>query len=234
MDGPGNLSGRLSNLVRPRPRLFASLLAADFARLGEEVAAVEPYVDGLHIDCMDGHFVPNLAVGPAVISSLRRATGLFFDAHLMMTNPDVLFDALVEAGTNLVSVHIESFPDPTRVVEAARRVGLGVGLVINPATPLEAVTPFVQLADLVLVMSVNPGWGGQTFIPGVIPKIEAARELIDSKGFSAEVQVDGGIDWKTAGLARAAGADVLVAGSAIFRNRDSAQAARQLKEVIEA
>jgi len=113
-------------------------------------------------------------------------------------------------------------------------VGLGVGLVINPATPFAAVAPFIELADLVLVMSVNPGWGGQTFIPGVIPKIEAARELIDSRGFSAEVQVDGGIDSNTAGLACAAGADVLVAGSAIFRAADAAKAARQLKEVIEA
>jgi len=202
--------------------------------LGEEVAAIEPYVDGLHIDCMDGHFVPNLAVGPAVIGSLRKSTGLFFDAHLMVTNPDVLFDELAEAGTNLVSIHIEALPDPTRVVQAARRVGLGVGLVINPATPFAAVAPFIELADLVLVMSVNPGWGGQTFIPGVIPKIEAARELIDSRGFSAEVQVDGGIDSNTAGLACAAGADVLVAGSAIFRAADAAKAARQLKEVIEA
>ncbi|MBM3694431.1 MAG: ribulose-phosphate 3-epimerase [Actinobacteria bacterium] len=213
-------------------RLAASILNADFARLGEELAVLEPHLDFLHLDIMDGHFVPNLSFGPPVIASLRRVSRLFFDAHLMVTNPMALFADLKAAGADLVSVHLEVHPDPTRAAKAARGLGLQFGLVINPPTPFEAAAPFLELCDLVLVMSVNPGFGGQGFIPEVLEKVEAARMLIDSRGLAADVEIDGGITPETARLARRAGADAFVAGTAVVRAPDPVAAVQELRAAV--
>jgi ribulose-phosphate 3-epimerase len=214
-------------------RIAPSLLAADFARLAEEVARVEAHIDMLHLDVMDGHFVPNLTFGMPVIESLRAVTDLYFDCHLMVTNPVSLFGPLAAAGANLVTVHIEVHPDPTKAAEEARQNGLDFGLVLDPGTPFDAVAPFVELCDLLLVMSVNPGFGGQAFIPEVLPKLEAARKFIDSAGIPTDIEVDGGITAETARAARDAGADVFVAGTAIFRAPDPVAAIQRLRAVAD-
>jgi ribulose-phosphate 3-epimerase len=210
-------------------KIAPSLLAADFARLADQVALVEDHVDLLHLDVMDGHFVPNLTFGMPVIESLRAVTDLYFDCHLMVTNPVSLFEPLAGAGANLVTVHIEVHPDPTRAARVAREHGLDFGLVLDPGTPFEAVEPFVELCDLLLVMSVHPGFGGQAFIPEILPKLEAARKFVDSAGLRTDIEVDGGITPETARRARDAGADVYVAGTAIFRAPDPVEAVRRLR-----
>jgi len=210
-------------------KIAPSLLAADFSRLAEEVALVEPHVDLLHLDVMDGHFVPNLTFGMPVIASLRAVTDLYFDCHLMVTNPVSLFEPLAGAGANLVTVHIEVHPDPTTPATRAREHGLDFGLVLDPGTPFAAVEPFVELCDLLLVMSVHPGFGGQAFIPEILPKLEEARKFVDSSGLRTDIQVDGGITPETARRARDAGADVYVAGTAIFQAPDPVDAVRRLR-----
>ncbi|MDH3260158.1 MAG: ribulose-phosphate 3-epimerase [Acidimicrobiia bacterium] len=215
-------------------RIAPSLLAADFARLGEDVQRIEPDVDMLHLDVMDGHFVPNISFGMPVIASLRAATTVYFDCHLMTTNPDVYLEDLKEAGADLVTVHIEVVPNPTNIARRAREIGLDFGLVISPSTPFAGVEPFVELTDLLLVMSVHPGFGGQSFMPEVLPRIEAARNYIDSHALSVDIEVDGGITAQTAPLARQAGAEVFVAGTAIFRDPDPRAAVRRLRDAIEA
>jgi len=213
-------------------KIAPSLLAADLARLADEVARVEAHVDLLHIDVMDGHFVPNLTFGMPVIASLRATTNLYFDCHLMVSNPISLFEPLAEAGANLVTVHIEVHPDPTRAAAAARDAGLEFGLVLSPPTPFDAIVPYVELCDLILVMSVDPGFGGQAFIPDVLAKVEAARNLVDSEGLRADIEIDGGIDPVNAPLARDAGADVIVAGTAIFGTPDPVEAVERLRSAV--
>lgn len=214
-------------------RIGPSLLAADFARLAEEVRRVEEHVDFLHVDVMDGHFVPNLSFGMPVIDSLRAATGLYFDCHLMVTNPTTLFAPLQRVGADLVTIHIEVHPDPAKAAAAARELGLDFGLVLNPPTPFQAVEPFVELADWLLVMSVHPGFGGQAFMPEVLPKVEAARKFVESRRLRADIEIDGGITPETARLARSAGANVFVAGTAIFRAPDPVEAAQALRTAVE-
>jgi ribulose-phosphate 3-epimerase len=182
---------------------------------------------------MDGHFVPNLSFGAPVIAALRRTSKLFFDTHLMVTNPIALFEALQKAGSNLVSVHIEVHPDPTAAAEAARALGMQFGLVLNPPTPFAAVAPFVELCDLLLVMSVNPGHGGQGFLPEVLDKVEEARKLIDSRGLPADIEIDGGITPDTARLARRAGVDVFVAGTAVVGASDPVAAVAALRAAVQ-
>jgi ribulose-phosphate 3-epimerase len=213
-------------------RIAPSILAADFAHLADQVALVEPYVELLHIDVMDGHFVPNISFGIPVIASLRTATSLFFDCHLMTTNPHVYFKPLRDAGADLVSVHIEVYPDPSHVAAQAREAGLAFGLALNPATPFDAVAPFVDLADLLLVMSVDPGFGGQVFIEESLAKVESARNLIDSRGLSTDIEIDGGISADTARAARDAGVDIFVAGSAVFRSPDPVAAVKELIALV--
>ena len=210
------------------------MLAADFARLGEEVQRIEPEIDMLHLDVMDGHFVPNISFGMPVIASLRATTSLYFDCHLMTTNPDVYLEELKEAGADLVTVHIEVIPNPVRVAERARQIGLDFGLVLSPDTPFAGVEPYVELIDLLLIMSVHPGFGGQSFIPEVLRKVETARKFIDSRALSVDIQIDGGITDRTATVARQAGANVFVAGTAIFGDPDPAGAVRRLRSAIEA
>lgn len=214
-------------------RIAPSLLAADFARLAAAVASIEKAVDSLHLDVMDGHFVPNISFGLPVIRDLRAVTDLHFDCHLMTTNPDAYLDELAEAGADLVTMHIEAVPDPTEAAKKARQAGLGFGLVLNPSTPLAGVTPFLELCDLLLIMSVEPGFGGQAFIEAVIPKLEDAREWVESHSLEVDIQVDGGITPETAPLARKAGANVFVAGTAIMKAADPAGAATDLRRSIE-
>ncbi len=214
-------------------RIAPSLLAADFANLGAEVHRIEADIDMLHLDVMDGHFVPNLSFGMPVIASLRGVTSLYFDCHLMTTNPDAYLEDLKEAGANLVTVHLEVVPNPIKVAARAREIGLDFGLVLNPPTPFAGVEPFVELADLLLIMSVHAGFGGQSFMAEVLPKLEAARKFVDSHGLPVDIQVDGGITAETAPLARKAGADVFVAGTAIFRDPDPAGAVHRLRAAIE-
>jgi ribulose-phosphate 3-epimerase len=214
------------------PRIAPSILAADFARLGEQVALVEAQADLLHIDIMDGHFVPNLSIGMPVIASLREVTDLPLDCHLMTLNPDAYLEKLKAAGADLVTVHMEVFPNPVTVAARAREVGLGFGLVINPPTPAEAVEPFIELADMVLVMSVNPGFGGQGFMPEVLGKLERVRKFVDSAGLATDIEIDGGIDMTTIRSARDAGADVFVAGTSVFLAEDPAAAVEELRTAI--
>lgn len=220
-------------MIKPA-RIAPSILAADFARLGEDVARVAPHVDMLHIDVMDGHFVPNISLGIPVIASLRKATHLTFDCHLMVSNPEVYFAPLREAGADLVTVHIEVFPEPTAVAARARSAGLRFGLVINPITPFDAVAPYVELCEMLVVMSVQPGFGGQKFMDEVLPKVEAARKFVDIRGLSTDIEIDGGIGLETIGRARSAGAEVFVAGSSVFGASDPAAAVTDMQALLDA
>ena len=214
-------------------RIYPSLLAADFAHLADDVARVEGVVDGLHVDVMDGHFVPNISFGLSVIEDLRPHSELFFDTHLMMSNPDFYFEQFKTAGCDMVTVHIEVYPDPVPVAEKARKHGLKFGLTLNPPTPVEAVVPFIEVVDNLLIMSVYPGFGGQDFIPESLEKVERVREIVDSQGLGADIQIDGGITPETASLARKAGADVFVAGTAIFQTPDPVEAVAALRAAVE-
>ena len=213
-------------------KIAPSVLAADFGRLAGELELVTPHVDLLHVDVMDGHYVPNLTFGMPVIEAMRAATDLYFDCHLMVTNPIALFEPIREAGGNLVTVHVEVHPDLSVPATAARQVGLDFGIVINPATPFEAIEPFVELADLILIMSVEPGFGGQDFIPEVLPKVEAARKIVEDRGLAADIEIDGGITPVTVRQARDAGANVFVAGTAIFRAPDPVAAIADLRKAV--
>jgi ribulose-phosphate 3-epimerase len=211
----------------PSPvRIAPSILSADFARLGEEVAAIEAAgADWVHVDVMDGHFVPNITIGPAVVKALRPHSSLPFDVHLMISPVDNFLDAFAEAGADIITVHPEAGPHVHRTVQRIKALGKLAGVSLNPATPAKMLDYLIDDIDLVLVMSVNPGFGGQSFITSQLRKIEAVRKMIDKAGRDIRLEVDGGIDAATAPLAIAAGADVLVAGTATFRGGPGAYAA---------
>ncbi|MFI5045995.1 MAG: ribulose-phosphate 3-epimerase [Acidimicrobiia bacterium] len=209
-------------------KLAPSILSADFARLGADVDRVAAEADLLHVDVMDGHFVPNLTIGPPVVESLRKHTDLFLDCHLMVDNPHVLLADFASAGADRCIVHVE-LGDPRPLFAELRDLGIGVGLVLSPETPVDAVLPHLAEIDLLLFMTVHPGWGGQAFIPEVLDKLAVARAEIDAVGHAVEIEVDGGINVDTAPLAVAAGADILVAGSAVFHADDPAAAARAIR-----
>jgi ribulose-phosphate 3-epimerase len=203
-----------------------SILAADFARLGDQVAEAERAgAVRIHIDVMDGHFVPNISMGEPVVRSLRRVTRLPLEAHLMISNPDFFLDEFAQAGTDSFLVHWEGNNDLSRTVQCIKALGKRVGVAINPATPAAVLEDIMQDLDQVLVMTVNPGFGHQHFLHGTLPKIARAREMIDRIKPGCGLEVDGGIDATTASLAVGAGADVLVAGSAIFNDREGVTAA---------
>ncbi len=211
-------------------RLAPSILAANFAELGDQIAAVERGgADIIHVDVMDGHFVPNLTVWPPVVASLRKVTRVPLDVHLMIAEPDRYIEVFAEAGANMISVHVEATPHLNRTVSHIHSFGCRAGVVLNPATPVVTLEEIAADADYVLVMSVNPGFGGQTFIPRSESKVRAVRALLDRTGSRAAIEIDGGIDKDTVGSVVAAGAEILVAGSAIFHTPDPEAAARELK-----
>jgi len=211
-------------------RLAPSILSADFATLGAQVAAVERGgADWIHVDVMDGHFVPNLTMGPAVVTALRRITRLPLDVHLMITDPDEYIEAFAEAGAASLIVHAEVLPHLHRTLSAIRALKCRAGVAINPSTRPCAIQEVVGLVDQVLVMSVNPGFGGQSFIPESESKIQRVRELLDRVGSRADIEVDGGVDTSTVQRVVSAGATILVAGAAVFGTPDPEAAARNLR-----
>jgi ribulose-phosphate 3-epimerase len=216
-------------------KIAPSLLSADFSALGAQIRAVESGgADLLHVDIMDGHFVPNLSMGPPVVLSIKKVAKVPLDVHLMIADPDRYIPAFVEAGASMISVHVEVLPHLNRTLQLIHSLHVKAGVAINPSTPVNALEEVADLVDHVLVMSVNPGFGGQTFIPRSESKIRAARKLLDAAGNRAPIEVDGGVDTTNAARIVAAGAEILVAGQSIFGTGDPARATRELREVSNA
>ncbi len=211
----------------------ASILAADFANLGAQVATVEPFVGVVHVDIMDGHFVPPIALGAVIVRSLRPVTDRPLHGHLMVELPEAFFDELREAGLDVVSFHLEAVPEPAPVIAKARGAGLRVGLTLNLETPIEAVVPYLETIDDVMLMSIRPGWSYQQLHPEIYPRLEAARAAIDGRGLDVALEIDGGVKLDNAQAAVDAGATVLIAASGIFAQPDPADAARRLAAIAE-
>jgi ribulose-phosphate 3-epimerase len=210
-------------------KIAPSILAADFAQLAADVERVAGEADLLHVDCMDGHYVPNLSIGPPVVKALRKHTDLHLDCHLMISNPQVLVQEFAEAGADGCTIHVE-LGDPRPLLDRIRDLGMQAGLTLEPETPFGAVEPFLGDIDVLLVMSVRTGWGGQAFIPEVLDKARAARRIIDDRHLAVEIEIDGGIKIDNARLAADAGVDILVSGTGIFGQIDPAAAARAMRE----
>jgi ribulose-phosphate 3-epimerase len=215
-------------------KLSASILGADLAHLADQVKAVAGSADVIHIDVMDAHFVPPLTLGPVVVASLRPHTDRVLHGHLMVETPEGLFDELAEAGMEIVSFHVEAVDDPAPVIRKARDAGLGVGLTVSPETPVEKAFPHLDDLDDLMVMSVHPGWAGQSFIPEALPKLDAARAEISRRGLEIDLEVDGGVKKDNARRCVDAGANVLVVASGIFSSEDIPAAAAELKSIVEA
>ena len=211
--------------------LSASILSADFAHLADQVKLVEPYAEVIHIDVMDAHFVPPLTIGPVVVASLRPVTGRVFHGHLMVEAPEGLFEDLAEAGLDVVSFHHEAVADPAPMIAKARGTGMRVGMTLNMETPVDAIFPYLDELDDVMLMSIKPGWSGQVLDPEVYPRLESVRAEVDRRGLATAVELDGGVKVDNAQRAIDAGATVLVAASAIFQAPDPTAAARELAAI---
>jgi ribulose-phosphate 3-epimerase len=213
-------------------RIAPSILSADFARLGEQVKEAEAGgADWIHIDVMDGHFVPNISIGPLIVRALRPVTGLPLDVHLMIEQPERYLADFARAGADVLTVHVETCPHLSRTVQQIKELGVKAGVTLNPATPLGSLVEILPEVDLVLMMSVNPGFGGQSYIPAITGKIARLRQMLDDIGSAAELEVDGGVNNETIGEVVAAGATMLVAGSAVFNQHASiAENLRQLRQ----
>ncbi len=213
-------------------KVSPSILSADFANLGRDVKmAVEAGSDMIHVDVMDGHFVPNISIGVPVVKSLRKATDGFLDVHLMISQPERYIDAFMNAGADLINIHLEAEGDMAAMLAHVRERGVKAALTIKPATPAQSVFPYLPLLDMVLVMSVEPGFGGQSFMPDSLDKVRALRAEIDRLGLDCLIEIDGGVNLKNAPEIVAAGTDILVAGSAVFGATDPAEAIRTLKRL---
>ena len=214
-------------------KLAPSILSADFSRLGDEIKAVEEAgADYIHIDVMDGHFVPNITIGPLVVEAIKNVTKLPLDVHLMISNPDKYIKDFIKAGSNILSVHAETCPHLQRTINHIRELGIKPAAVLNPSTSLSALEYILEEVDMVLLMTVNPGFGGQKFISSMIPKIKKLRKLIDEKHLPVELEVDGGINLDNISKVVKPGADVIVAGSAVFKSKDCKETVRQMKKKL--
>jgi ribulose-phosphate 3-epimerase len=213
-------------------KLAPSILSADFARLGEQIDEVaRAGADYIHVDVMDGHFVPNITIGAPVVAAIRPVTGLPLDVHLMIEHPERYISEFVQAGADIITVHVEASPHLQSTIRLIKELGVKAGVSLNPATPIGAVEEFLPHVDLILIMSVNPGFGGQSFIPETLPRIANMRKILDDRGLSAELEVDGGINADNAPDIVKAGADVLVAGNSVFRAKEGiSRALRRLRE----
>lgn len=206
-------------------KIAPSILSADFSKLGEEITAVEKAgADYIHIDVMDGHFVPNITIGPLIVEAIRPITKLPLDVHLMIENPDQYIEAFAKAGADYITVHVEACRHLHRTIQNIKSFGIKAGVVLNPATPVESIQHIIADIDMVLLMSVNPGFGGQKFIPEVLPKIKKVKRMAEEKGLALEIEIDGGVNPETGKQCMEAGANVLVAGSAIYNQPDYAKA----------
>lgn len=211
-------------------KVAPSILSADFSRLGEEIRSVEQAgADLIHVDVMDGHFVPNITIGPLVVEAIRPTTTLPLDVHLMIENPDNYIESFVKSGADIISIHAESVNHLHRSVHLIKNLGAKAAVAINPATPLNVLEYVLQDLDMVLLMTVNPGFGGQAFIPAITPKIKTLKEMIDARNLNVDIEVDGGINDKTGKIVTEAGANILVAGSYVFGNENRGQAISSLK-----
>jgi ribulose-phosphate 3-epimerase len=211
-------------------KIAPSILSADFSRLAEEIMDVERAgADYIHVDVMDGHFVPNITIGPLIVEAIRPVTKLPLDVHLMIQNPDQYIDAFAKAGADYLTVHVEACPHLHRTIHYIKSYGVKAGVVLNPSTPVETIKHIIDDVDIVLIMSVNPGFGGQKFIPNVIEKIKQVKEMANAKNLNLEIEVDGGVNEEIAKYCIEAGATVLVAGSAVFTQKDRKKAISALR-----
>lgn len=212
-------------------KVAPSLLSCDFSRMGEEIIRIDKAgADYVHLDVMDGHFVPNLTIGPAIIAALRSLTRLPFDVHLMIEHPLDYIDAFADAGADIITFHVESSSDILKTISKIRSRGVSPGLVIKPKTPAEAVFPYLELVDLILIMTVEPGFGGQSFMDDMMPKVSAIREECRKRGLNVLLEADGGISEKTVGICAEAGVDISVSGTGVFKAKDTAEAIKKLKQ----
>ena len=215
-------------------KIAPSILSADFSRLADEVRAVEKAgADVIHVDVMDGHFVPNITIGPLVVQGLRKLTSLPLDVHLMIENPERYIEVFTQAGGDWITIHAEVCPNLKRMIRKVRQLNVRPGIVLKPATPLKTLFPVLDDIDLVLIMSVNPGFGGQSFIPATLKKIERLRKIVDQNGYSMEIEVDGGVKIENIREVSRAGGDIFVVGTGIFKTENYEETIRKLRQEIE-